>query len=249
MGKFGTVEWVRKTGGVLSWQNKMQMILSGLYSSQLTKQRIKAGVKIRNLEVDEILPPDSPIAKEASRLCEDASGDYLFNHSVRSYYWARLLTDPSVKFDDEALFVSFMLHDLGLCEQYRKRLPSEQCFTIVGARKVEELAAHFDWSDKRAAVAANAITLHLNVTVRASHGSEARMVRLGSGADVAGLGLDVLQQDQIETVISKYPRLDLKKQILTDLKLEMEANPCCRIAFMQQKLGFRGLVRNSLFRD
>jgi hypothetical protein len=51
------------------------------------------------------------------------------------------------------------------------------------------LAARHHWDDARAHLAANAITLHLNVTVGDEHGKEAQMVRAGSGGDVAGLGL------------------------------------------------------------
>ena len=246
MKKMGALDWVKNTGGVLSWKEKTKIVAQGVFSTLRLKKRI-LGHNIQNLDIDEILPPDSPIAKEALFICEEASEKYLFYHCLRSYYWARLLSDPSLKFDDEAVFVSFMLHDLGLCEQNRIWNQGQYCFTIVGAKKAEELACKHDWSDKRAKLAANAITLHLNVTIDSLHGREAQMVRLGSGADVAGLGLDNVRPDQFEKVIHKYPRNNFKELLLRDLKIELQENPCCRAAFLQRNLGFRKLIRNSVF--
>lgn len=249
MEKLGTYKWVQSTGGVLSLKDKMTMVAQGVYSSIQTKKRISSGIKFRHLNLDQILPPDSAIAKEAALICEEVSESYLFYHCLRSYYWSRLLSDPSLKFDDEVVFVSFMLHDLGLCEDYRHRDKSQQCFTIHGAKKAEELACKHGWSDKRTNLAANAITLHLNVKVDDIHGREAQMVRLGAGADVAGLGLEQLYMDQIDEVVQLFPRNNLKEQFLQNLKQEILESPCCRVAFMQRKLGFRKLIRNSLFSE
>jgi len=72
---------------------------------------------------------------------------------------------------------------------------------------------------------------------------------MGSGADVAVAGIRMfqLEQDQIDQVVEKYPRLDLKKHLKKDLQIETQERPCCRIAFMNKKLGFGNLIENSLF--
>ena len=121
-------------------------------------------------------------------------------------------------FDDEPLFTAFMMHDPGLTDDYRLDNDKQQCFTSVGAHRVSERARKHNWSDKRISIAENAIALHLNVMVSAAHGKEAQMLRIGSGGDVAGLGLDLLHQDQIHAVRNKYPRYGLKREMRANLK-------------------------------
>lgn len=250
MAKLGTLSWLERTGGKLAWRDRLVMVAQGVRARADTKKRMKAGFKLRNIEVDAILPPDSAITREATAICLDASAPYLFNHCLRAYFWARLLDDGRQQFDDEALFTALMLHDLGLTDSHRLIGEKEQCFTIVGARKAWELAAKHHWTGKRANVAAEAITLHLNITVHSRHGKEAQMVRAGSGGDVAGLGLDVLQADQIESVVARYPRLDLKNEILKPLSIEVSERTCCRIAFLHTKLAFADLIRRApMFRE
>lgn len=243
MAKMGTLSWLERSGGKLAWHDRLVMIAQGVRARAVTRQRMKAGIKLRNIEVDAILPPDSAITREAIAICQDASPPYLLNHCLRAYFWARLLDDGRQPFDDEALYTALMLHDLGLTDTHRLIGDKEQCFTIVGARKVWELAEKHHWSGKRANIAAEAITLHLNISVHARHGKEAQMVRAGSGGDVTGLGLDVLQTDQIASVVARYPRLDIKKEILKPLSIEASERPCCRYAYLHTKLGFAKLVR------
>jgi hypothetical protein len=250
MASLGTRAWVERTGGKLAWHDRLTMIADGVRARAATQKRIKAGAKLRHCEVADILPPDSAIAREAVAISEDACLPFLHNHNLRAYFWARLLDDGRKRFDDETIFVALMLHDLGLTHAYRLEDDKEQCFTIVGARAVDQLAVKHGWSDKRAHVAAQAITLHLNVTVADRFGREAQMVRAGSGADVAGLGLDVLHKDQIDAVITRHPRQDFKQCIAAPLQREAEERPCCRIAFMQKKLGFGTLIRSApMFRE
>jgi len=134
----------------------------------------------------------------------------------------------------------------------RRRLRGQErhCFTAVGAMAVEEIAARHHWNDARARLAANAITLHLNVTVGDEHGKEAQMVRAGSGGDVAGLGLGMLDREQILQVVERHPRLALKSQIVGPLMAETTERPCCRTAFLCRALGFVALVKgNRIFSE
>lgn len=250
MAKMGTLSWLERSGGKLAWHERLAMVAQGVRARAAAKQRMKAGTKLRNIEVDAILPPDSAITREAIAICQDASPPYLFNHCLRAYYWARLLDDGCQPLDDEALFTALMLHDLGLTDDHRLIGDKEQCFTIVGARKAWELAEKHQWSGQRANIAAEAITLHLNVSVHSRHGKEAQLLRAGSGGDVAGLGLDMLPVDQIESVVARYPRLDLKKEILKPLSIEADQRRCCRYAFLHTKMGFAKLIRHApLFRE
>jgi len=245
MAGLGTLHWVETTHGRLGLRDRLALIAQGVRAKAATRKRMAAGTKFRHREVDDILPPDSAIAREAMAMCEAASAPYLVNHCLRAYFWARLLDDGSVSFDDEAIFTAIMLHDMGLTEEHRLQGTQAQCFTLVGARMAETLGAKHQWDGRRTALAANAITLHLNVIVDPKHGREAEMVRAGSGGDVAGLGLDVLEPDQIDAVCTRHPRLDFKAAIIPVLAIEAQQRPGCRIAFMNSRLGFSSLVANA----
>jgi hypothetical protein len=71
------------------------------------------------------------------------------------------------------------------------------------------------------------------------------MVRAGSGAQVAGLGLDVLHQDQISKVVARYLRLGYKQAILAEVAIEAIERPSRWIAFMPQKFGFARPIRGA----
>jgi hypothetical protein len=245
MRDIGTLSWLERMGGKLAWRDRMLFLAQGVRAKIEARRRIRSGMKVRFREIEDILPPDSAIVREAVAMCQDASEPFLFNHCFRAYFWARLLDDDPRPFDDEALFTAFMLHDMGITERYRLQGDTHQCFTLPGARLANELAAKHGWSDKRANIGAEAIALHLNVVVDPAHGKEAVMLRTGSGGDVAGLGLDLLHRDQIDDVVARYPRLGLKGKIIAPLRIETRERPCCRIAFLRKMLGFDTLIRDA----
>lgn len=243
MKKIGTLTWLERTGGKLAFHERLNLIAQGVRAKAMAKKH--RGVKLRVMEVADIQPPDSAMTRAAIAICQDASEPFLFNHCFRAYFWARLLDNDQRPYDHEAMFTAMMLHDIGLTEQHRLKSNQEQCFTLAGARLVNSLAQKHAWEDHRANIAANAISLHLNILVGAEHGKEAQMVRAGSGADVAGISLNLLHSDQIDSVITCYPRLNMKQNIISALNNEAEACPCCRIAFLRNRLGFHDLIQGT----
>lgn len=190
MSECGTWAWVGEREGRMSWRDRVGFLLDGVRARAATRREVRSGVRLPILGVDDVMPPDTPVTRAALSLCEAASPPWLVNHCLRGYLWARLLHERARPFDDEATYVALLLHDLGLTERYRLSSTStQQCFTAAGADVAYALATQNGWPDRRAALAAEAITLHLNVTIAERHGAEAWMVRAGSGADVAGLGL------------------------------------------------------------
>jgi hypothetical protein len=55
----------------------------------------------------------------------------------------------------------------------------------------------------------------------------------------------VLERDQIAEVVDRYPRLDLKTEIVGSLMAETTERPCCRTAFLCRSLGFADLIRGN----
>lgn len=247
MASFGTLTWIDRTGGRMTLFDKLRA------TAQAVRTRAGRRLSSRQLpdrRVEDILPPDSAIALEALSLCREASPLFLLNHCLRSYFWARLLDDRDERIDQEALFVATMLHDLGLTPDHKLGCYSDDaCFTAVGAREAKAMALRHGWEAPRAEGTADAIALHLNVAVSHHHGPEARLVRLGSGADVAGLGLKRLPAHQIEDVVRRYPRQGLKEGIVPLLEREVLERPACRMAFLQRKFDFTRMVQVAPFAD
>jgi len=74
--------------------------------------------------------PDSALALRARELIADVAAPFLVNHSVRVYAWAvELARHDRLQFDPEILFVSAMLHDIGLVPAY----DVGGCYEVDGA--------------------------------------------------------------------------------------------------------------------
>src|SRR5256885_10913486 len=82
--------------------------------------------------------PDSALAREARELVTDVAAPFLVNHSVRSYAWAvELAKHDRLQFDPEILYVSALLHDIGLVPAY----DLGGCFEVDGAIAAQQLVA------------------------------------------------------------------------------------------------------------
>src|ERR1043165_4307434 len=65
--------------------------------------------------------PDSDVCSAALQLAIDVSPEFLANHCIRSYLFARELAAAKglrsgADYDDEIVFLSCVLHDLGVTE-------------------------------------------------------------------------------------------------------------------------------------
>lgn len=247
MTSFGTLTWIDRTGGRMTTFDRLRETAQAVHARA---KRKLLPARRSDRRVEDILPPDSAIALEALSLCREASPLFLLNHCLRSYFWARLLDEQDEKIDQEALFVATMLHDLGLAPEHRLGCyDNDECFTAVGAREAKAMALRHEWEEARADKTANAIALHLNIVVHDHHGPEARLVRLGSGADVAGLGMSRLHTHQIDEVLRRYPRHGLKEGIVPILESEVLERPHCRMAFLQKKFDFSRMVQAAPFAE
>jgi len=249
MAALGTWTWLERTGGKLSRTDRLRLIAQGVRAratARLSGRRLHA---VRHVDLDSVTPPDSAIARVAEALCRDVSEPWLYHHSLRAWYWGRLLDDGSRRFDLEAVYVAMLLHDLGLTDRYRLRRGSVQCFTEPGAREAGKLARAHGWPDARAELTANAIALHLNIIVGNEHGREAQIVRSGAGADIIGQNLSRIEVDQQDAVLRRHPRLQFKQEIDRVMRVEVAERPCCRMAFLYQTLHFDSLVARAPFAE
>ena len=84
------------------------------------------------MEVSSVIGvPDSKIVDDAREIARQSSEPYLFNHVMRSWLFAAVLSKQAeVQPDPELLAVAALLHDLGLTEKYAT---DDKRFEVDGA--------------------------------------------------------------------------------------------------------------------
>ncbi len=107
--------------------------------------------------IADIKVPDSSIARQAEELARSVSSDFLFNHGMRSYWFSALMAQSEgAKVDSELMFLSAVLHDLGLTDH----APGPHRFEIEGAGAARTFLVDSGVSRERAQAVWDNIALH-----------------------------------------------------------------------------------------
>ncbi|KIC45912.1 hypothetical protein RA28_09645 [Ruegeria sp. ANG-S4] len=252
MSTVGTASWAYKSDGILTWGQYL-----GLHKQLVTLQLKEAGAwlaakgiigkKPLQFDVDEIVIPDSAIARKADELVRDVSSAPLHSHCVRTYVWGYLLgKHAGLKFDPELFYVSSVLHDLGLVEPHIQKAMCA-CFAVTGAKQAREFVRGEGWSEEKCERVFETISLHLNLDVRAKdHFAEAQMLAHGAHLDVVGAHYRRLSPRTIDSVIKRFPRDGFVADIQDHI--ETPHNPLTR-ATMLGRVGFSKLANKNPLND
>jgi hypothetical protein len=152
--------------------------------------------------------PDTPLARRARELIAEVAEPVLVNHSVRCYAWAvDLARHDGLEFDPEILYVSAMLHDIGLIPAYD--LGGD--YAVDGAIAAERLAAETGESASRARTIYAAIALHNDEAMPPDPAVEVVLLWDATGVDVTGERITDVRSAIIPELLAAYPRLDFKR--------------------------------------
>ena len=173
--------------------------------------------------------PDSSFARAARELITDVAPTYLVNHSVRAYAWAfELALHDGIRFDQEILYVSAILHDIGLVPSY----DLGGCYERDGAIEAER----FSLAHLRPPVEARAIfdVIDLHQLDETPSGSTDEVVLLNhaTGTDVTGYRFDHIRPESIRPVLVAYPRLEFKREFAAAFRDQVARKPTCIAAEM-----------------
>ncbi|MGI8579245.1 MAG: HD domain-containing protein, partial [Solirubrobacteraceae bacterium] len=147
------------------------------------------------------------------------------------------------------LYVACLLHDLGLTKAHDAADPIARCFAVEGGRAARELMCRHGASEERALTVAEAITLHLNVTVPARMGPEAQLLSKGVSLDTIGRRLHRMPRGSLDQVDARWPREGFTAHLVAVTRRQAELRPESRAAFLHG-LGFSDLLRaNPLDQD
>ena len=153
--------------------------------------------------------PDSALARRARERIADVAQPSLVNHSVRVFAWAvELARHDGLEFDPEILYVSAMLHDIGLVPAYD--LGGD--YAVDGAMAAERLAVEAGQPEPRARAIYDAIALHNDERMPPDPAAEVVLLWDATGVDVTGERLTDVRPAIIPAVLAAYPRLDFKRE-------------------------------------
>lgn len=252
----GTLAWAERTRGRLSFGDKLGLLGTAvvlqtrLLPAQLRWQLGLPAARGPSLDLTTIRAPDSAAAKAAEDLCREISEPYLVNHCLRTYLWGRILAaQDGLRFDDEVLYVACLMHDAGLVGRYAAEPPDVPCFAVRGAGVARRIADEHRWTPARTHAVAEAISLHVNVSVPLEDGPEAHLLNTGAALDVTGIRYWRLDPRTVDGVLARLPRLEMKRRLWDTWKAEADAHPDCRGHFLNRYLQFGYRVRSAPFSE
>jgi hypothetical protein len=173
--------------------------------------------------------PDSALARQARELILAVAEPFLVNHSIRAYAWAvELARHDRLAFDPEILYVSALLHDIGLVPAY----DIGGCFETDGAIAAESFAKEHGQPAERARAIYDVIELHMAATLPPDPPSEVTLLWDSTGTDVTGYRFADVRRAIVPDVLAAYPRLDFKREFGALFADQAARKPACRVAEM-----------------
>ncbi|MFJ4220647.1 HD domain-containing protein [Curtobacterium luteum] len=157
-------------------------------------------------DVDALLAPPTAVAARALEVVRAWSPPALVHHCLRSWAWASVIADADgLSPDRELLFVSAMLHDLGVTPSFDAHtIPFEDAGGAVGT--VFALGA--GWDAARARRVGEVIERHMWTSVAPDVDVEGHLLEVATSLDVSGVGFDLVPSDVLHAVSAALPRLD-----------------------------------------
>jgi hypothetical protein len=153
---------------------------------------------------------DSKIAMEATKLAQETSPPFLFNHAARTFLFGALTGKASgLHVDYELLYIACILHDIGLTEQFVGDLP----FEIQGAQAARRFLEEHGLAKDNSAIVWDGIAMHTSAIGEFKQ-PEIAVVGAGAGADVLGPDFSVIKRADVNEVLRAFPRLKFKDEFV-----------------------------------
>lgn len=159
-----------------------------------------------------VIIPDSLLAKEATDILREHTGDLIFNHSVRVYLFAAEQgRQRKLRFDAELLYVAAAFHDLGLTKKFSSQ---DERFEVDGANAARQFLSAHDVPEEQIQTVWEAIALHTTPGITHHMRPEIALLYSGVGLDVLGRGLEQFPSELREQIVAKYPRKHFREAFI-----------------------------------
>jgi hypothetical protein len=148
--------------------------------------------------------PQTPASMAALLVADRFYSPALLNHCLRSYLWAaKYGAAHDIAFDEELLYVSAMLHDLGLTDAFDSHRID---FEVAGGNLAWVFGVAAGWQAERAARAEEIIVLHMRPDVSAADDPEAHLLQVATSWDVAGRRPEEFPAELRAAILARHPR-------------------------------------------
>jgi hypothetical protein len=176
----------------------------------------------------DLRPPETPATRAAREVVAHYSSAALVNHCERAYLWSAALGElTGLAYDRELLYVSSMLHDLGLVSAFDNHsAPFEDAGGDVGW----VFAAGAGWPPERRTRVKEIIVRHMWREVDPTLDIEGHLLCEGTGLDISGRNAETWPAGFRVEVVERFPRLDLVSEFLAAFQDQAERKPGCAAA-------------------
>jgi hypothetical protein len=176
------------------------------------------------MRMDDFTPPDTRAASAAHAIAVAYHSPALLNHVTRSWLWAEAFAsvEQRADIDHELLYVSALLHDLGLAPEFDNVALS---YEEAGGHVAVALTTGAGWTPERSRRTLDVIVRHNWPSVDPALDAEGYLLEIATGLDISGARSDVLPEPFVREVLGAYPRLSLAAEFGAGVADQAERKP------------------------
>ena len=176
------------------------------------------------MRLADFIPPSSSAAVAARDIAARYHSPSLLNHVTRSWLWAEAFAsvEGRTEIDHELLYVSALLHDIGIVPAFDNVSLS---YEEAGGHVAVALTAGAGWTAERSGRALDVIIRHNWPSVDPAFDTEGYLLEIATGLDISGARPEALPAEFVREVLTAYPRLDLAAEFGAGVVDQAERKP------------------------
>ncbi len=188
----------------------------------------RVSTRLVRVHLDDIPQPGNSTARAALEIATTYCSAALVNHCLRSYVWgAAYGVLHAIDFDAELLYVSAMLHDVGLVKEFDSHtVPFEE----AGGHVAWVFCAGAGWPVERRVRAAEVIVAHMRDEVDVELDPEGFLLGIATGLDITGRDSENWPAGFRSEVIGRFPRLTLGEEFVRCFEDQARRKPASSAA-------------------
>ena len=197
---------------VVSYKQETAAPAKAYVNRDAPRTRLIAGVSV----------PDGPLISAVIEHAQRLSEPYLFNHAMRSWLFAEAIGRiKGIQYDREVVAIGTILHDIGLTAG----VSGLNRFEVNGADAALSFIRGRGLSDRRAQLIWDLVALNSTPSLALHKEPEVALGTMGIGLDYGGFGVEALPADDVERILSAFPRLRMKQRFAETCSQVVRAKP------------------------